>query len=108
MRFRTLKVAAFVLLTVALSAFAHGGAHHVEEPEFRWATEPWSVVSVLLVGGLYAVGLSRLWSTSAVGHGVSRTAAACFAAGWISLVVALVSPLHPMGEKSFAAHMLQH
>ena len=37
----------------------------------------------------------------------SRQAAA-FAAGWVSLAIALLSPLHPLGELLFAAHMTQH
>jgi cytochrome c oxidase assembly factor CtaG len=31
-----------------------------------------------------------------------------FAAGWIVLVAALVSPLHELGEHGFAAHMFEH
>jgi putative membrane protein len=31
-----------------------------------------------------------------------------FIAGWIALFIALVSPVHPMGEVLFAAHMAQH
>jgi putative membrane protein len=31
-----------------------------------------------------------------------------FALGWFVLAVALVSPLHQAGERSFAAHMLEH
>ena len=29
-------------------------------------------------------------------------------AGWLTLALALVSPLHPMGEVLFSAHMTQH
>jgi putative membrane protein len=38
----------------------------------------------------------------------SRRAAAYFAAGWIVLAVALLSPLHGMSEQLFSAHMVQH
>jgi putative membrane protein len=33
---------------------------------------------------------------------------ACFWTGWLTFVVALVSPVHPMGEALFSAHMVQH
>ena len=33
---------------------------------------------------------------------------ACFWAGWTILALALVSPLHPLGEVLFSAHMAQH
>jgi putative membrane protein len=33
---------------------------------------------------------------------------ACFAAAWLLLVTALVAPLHWLGERLFAAHMIEH
>ena len=33
---------------------------------------------------------------------------ACFAAGWLVLFGALVAPLHWLGERLFAAHMIEH
>ena len=50
----------------------------------------------------------RLWRHAAPGRGVQYAEALCFLAGWISLVVALLSPLHPLGNLLFAAHMTQH
>jgi putative membrane protein len=41
-------------------------------------------------------------------RGVRTREVACFAGGWLTLVVALVSPLHPWGEALFSAHMTQH
>ncbi len=32
----------------------------------------------------------------------------CFWAGWFFLCLALLSPLHPLGEALFSAHMAQH
>jgi putative membrane protein len=32
----------------------------------------------------------------------------CYACGWLALVVALISPLDPLADQSFAAHMAQH
>ena len=37
-----------------------------------------------------------------------RASAAWFIAGWLVLAAALVTPLHEAGERSFAAHMLEH
>ena len=37
-----------------------------------------------------------------------RAQQACFWAGWTVLALALVSPLHPLGEVLFSAHMAQH
>src|ERR1051326_8308498 len=32
----------------------------------------------------------------------------CFVAGWLFLVLALISPLHQLGDFLFSAHMAQH
>jgi putative membrane protein len=42
------------------------------------------------------------------GRAVSGWAVASFAAGWITLLVALVSPLDDLADELFAAHMAQH
>jgi putative membrane protein len=108
------------------SAFAHGGLAHDEghgqglsadEPPSlpgphdwwrTWGWEPGSMIGLALTAGLYGIGLSRLWRAAGVGHGIRRWEAGCFAAGWITLFVALVSPLHPLGQVLFSAHMTQH
>ena len=72
-----------------------------------WVLEPAVVASVGLAGFLYARGLRSLWRSRA-GRGIRRWEAAAFLAGWLSLTVALLSPLHPLGEVLFSAHMVQH
>lgn len=58
--------------------------------------------TVLLIasGVLYAIGAARTklkwWQM------------ACFAGGWLVLVIALDSPLHEWAEQLFSAHMAQH
>jgi cytochrome c oxidase assembly factor CtaG len=42
------------------------------------------------------------------GRTATRLQTISFWAGWISLALALVSPLHPLGEVLFSAHMVQH
>jgi putative membrane protein len=74
----------------------------------NWGFEPGTVIGLVLTGILYDVGLKRTWDASGVGHGVSRREARLFLAGWLTLAVALVSPLHPLGEVLFSAHMIQH
>jgi len=84
------------------------GPRNVHELVRTWGTDPGTIIPILLTGWLYALGLSRTWRASAVGHGIRRWEAACFAGGWFALVVALVSPLHPWGQVLFSAHMTQH
>ena len=72
-----------------------------------WALEPGIVLALGASALLYAGGLRGLWRTRA-GRGIRRWEAVAFAAGWLALAVALVSPLHPLGEALFSAHMAQH
>jgi len=66
-----------------------------------WEFDPGIVIPLLLSAGLYAVGSRR--------HvGATHLQKTCFWLGWLSLALALVSPLHPMGEVLFSAHMVQH
>ncbi|HEX4793328.1 MAG TPA: cytochrome c oxidase assembly protein [Humisphaera sp.] len=73
-----------------------------------WGFEPGTVIGLAVSAVLYALGLWRTWKSSGVGHGIRKWEAACFAGGWITLFVALVSPLHPLGQVLFSAHMTQH
>ena len=99
---------------VAQAALAHGGEAHGAGPQGwgevwgLWELEPAVLTLLALSAGLYARGVARVWRAAGRGRGVTRRAAACFAGGWAALVVALVSPMHPLGEQLFSAHMTQH
>jgi putative membrane protein len=73
-----------------------------------WTFEPAVVTGLLVTGAAYAVGLHALWGHAGLGRGVSGPQAAAFAAGWLTLALALTSPLHELGESLFSAHMIQH
>jgi putative membrane protein len=100
---------ALLLLIAAAPAWAHApdasGAHDVLR---HFTFEPWVVVPLVIALVLYAAGVTRLWRHAGVGRGITRRQVACFAAGWVSLVVALVSPLDALGSQLFSAHMVQH
>jgi putative membrane protein len=88
---------------------AHGDEPHSAGELLRaWAWEPGVLIALALTGWLYARGLRRLWREAGVGHGVRMWEAWSYAGGWASLVVALVSPIHPWGRVLFSAHMTQH
>ena len=109
------RTALFIKRFVFISAFfgfvecgfAHEiGPANLSELNAWWVFEPGVVVPLLLSGVLYVYGIFRLRSASNAAFGWSELA--CFAAGWVTLVVALVSPLHPWGAVLFSAHMTQH
>ena len=97
------------LLILALSlasapAFAHDGSTHAPGWTFDlWVTGPLSVGAVL-----YLIGLARLWRRAEQGRARLRRDALLFGLGWLSLALALVSPLHEAGETSFTMHMIEH
>ncbi|MBV8866261.1 MAG: cytochrome c oxidase assembly protein [Acidobacteriaceae bacterium] len=87
---------------IPLIAFAHTG--EPLQPEDLWSawtfnaglTLPLTVSAVL-----YALGSRKHFGLTGLQKG-------CFWAGWLSLAIALLSPLHPLGEVLFSAHMVQH
>lgn len=104
-----------ILLLAAAFALAPQAAFaHVPQPAeplpnlWTWDLAPWLVVLMLASAILYVIGLGRLWGNAGRGRGVSIAQAAAFWLGWLSLVVALMSPLDALGEHLFSAHMVQH
>jgi putative membrane protein len=73
-----------------------------------WSFEPATIVALLLSGSLYLGGVVRLWRRAGTGRGIRRLEVAAFTIGWCVLALALLSPLHELGEALFSAHMLQH
>lgn len=66
-----------------------------------WEFDPGVVIPLLLAAVLYALGQRKHF-------GLTGFQRACFWMGWIFLAIALLSPLHPLGEVLFSAHMIQH
>ena len=99
----------------ALLAWATAASAHAPDPgavpAVSWwdgTVEPWVVLLLILSGALYSLGLVRLWRNAGLGRGIQPRQALAFAAGWLGLVLALASPLDPLGARLFTAHMVQH
>jgi putative membrane protein len=90
-----------LLFAMSAPAYAHTSAA-------KWNFEPWIVFMLVLAAWSYARGVLRLWRASDAGRGIRKWQAAAYAAGVAVLVIALVTPLDPLGNESFAAHMVQH
>jgi putative membrane protein len=98
-----MKGLALLLLLVPAPALAHAGESHG-----GWTLSPWVTGPLLVSALLYAAGFARLWRRSDQGRPALRRGALLFAAGWLVLAAAVVSPLHEAGEASFAMHMIEH
>lgn len=95
------------LLAAPAVASAHG-APRPGELWSAWEFDPLVVAGLAVSAWLYLRGVRRLWDAAGAGAGVRLWEALAFAAGWLSLVIALVSPLHPWGSALFSVHMGQH
>jgi len=97
------------LLTLIAIVQAHEGKpHQARDLPYTWGLDPVVIISLALSAWLYLRGVRRLWREAGTDRGVKRWEATAYAVGWLALLVALVSPLHPLGEVLFSAHMTQH
>ena len=101
-------LAALAFVLAASPAAAHGGAGAVWSAGGVWTYDPRVVVPLYVSAILYLIGTLRLWRRAGHGRGVRHWQAACFWLGWMFLALALVSPLHWLGERLFTAHMIEH
>jgi putative membrane protein len=100
-------------LLITLAVCHRAAAHEVPVENSTqlwsaWVFEPGISIPLALSAWLYGQGLLRTWRRAGLGCGIRWWQAGCFAAGWLALVVALLSPLHPWGRVLFSAHMAQH
>jgi cytochrome c oxidase assembly factor CtaG len=76
--------------------------HH--EDGLDWMLDPILTIPLGLALLIYAIGWFRLRSrASAPPRGIGL-----FLVGWLVLTLALISPLHEAGERSFTMHMIEH
>src|SRR5512146_3081711 len=99
----------FTLASATLAAHAMRAGEHVPNLWLAWTLNPTLLIGLALIlgGYLYASGAARRrWS---LGEPVSRAQITWFVLGWVTLALALVSPLDTLGDEYlFSAHMIQH
>lgn len=94
------------LLAIPSAVLAHVTAVAHEEP--GWTLTPTVLVPIAAALVLYVVGTVRLLRRSRTGRAELRRRFTWFAAGWLTLATAAITPLHEAGEMSFALHMIEH
>src|SRR5947199_7897178 len=104
-RMRTIALAFVVVFVSASGAFAHVEPHGEQAV---WTFDPWVITPLLTFGLLYAFGGLLLWLRTRTTRHARGWHALAFVGGWLTLVGALVSPLHWLGERLFSFHMIEH
>ena len=79
-----------------------------DDPQSTWTVGPALLLPMLTGAMLYGTGAFRLWRRSNRGRGTRLRDAGLFTAGWLPLVLALVTPLHWLSQRVFSAHMIEH
>lgn len=89
-------------IVAAPLAYAHeGDPLRPHDLWSAWSFDPAIVIPLALTALLYFRGAQSI-------HGVTSKQRFYFWSGFFLLSVALLSPLHPLGEVLFSAHMVQH
>lgn len=106
-----IRIGALVMLTTWTTlAWAHPADEAITPQNWpsQWAWEPGIVVPLVITALLYAAGVYRIYTRNRRNPSIRAWRVFSFAAGWLVLVLALVSPLHRLGSVLFSAHMTQH
>ncbi len=106
---KRILLAATGFLFTAESAFAHGAGSHGTGPWWTlWTWNPLILSSLFFVSAIYALGIARLWRKAGAGSGVGRRHALAYAAGVLTLFIALLSPVDVLSDELGWMHMIQH
>jgi putative membrane protein len=105
---RTIRSTALTALAVVLAGGSLGAHGLAAEAVRRWEWEPVTIGLLAASAVLYAAGTRAVWRRAGVGRGIRRWQAVSFAAGLLSLVVALLSPVVWLSTVMFSIHMTQH
>lgn len=73
-----------------------------------WHFDPLVAINVTLVLMAYLTGLVEAWLRAGVGGIIARWQAAAFVAGWLAVIIALLSPLDVLSDDLSWVHMTQH
>lgn len=88
-------------LLVAHESLAHAA-------RWQWTLEPVTVSLLALSAGIYVVGVRSAWRQAGPGAAFRWWQVTAYAFGWLSMALALVSPLDWLSDVLFSAHMTQH
>src|SRR5436190_777030 len=99
---RKIASASLLMLAIGAPVLAHEGETLKPHDLLKaWQFDPGIVIPLFVAGLLYLCGIRRL-------HALRKVEITAYICGWSCLVLALVSPVHPLGESLLSIHMTQH
>ena len=99
------KFAIVAIGMVAITPLLWAGSRESSAASSSWTWPPYIIFPLLAAALLYAVGIFRIQRRS---QRMQNLPVAFFVAGWLSLLLALDSPIHEISEQLFWVHMTQH
>jgi putative membrane protein len=98
------------LATILLTAlYTHSADEPVGNLWLAWTLDPILLLELAVLLGAYFYAIGPLRRRMGVAEPVSRARVTWFVLGWLTLFLALVSPLDTLGDDYlFSAHMIQH
>lgn len=108
MRILIVLIATAVLLACAEPVLAHIETASPLPRAVEWSWEPWVVGPLAISALAYGAGLVRLFRRLGGMRLIGWREAAAYAAGLVTLAIALVSPLDSIAGQLFWVHMTQH
>lgn len=100
---RHLHFAAAMVVLASASAFAQTTESTTRDTAWTWSA--YISVPLFVTAIIYLAGLLRMRERGAK---LRPFPVLCFATGWLSLFLALESPMHEISEQLFWVHMTQH
>jgi putative membrane protein len=101
----------FLAVILTLMASAQARAHGAIEDSLgplTWTYDPWVIVPIYSSALVYLFGSARLRARAGKSRRRLYLQGLAFWGGWCVLALSLLSPLHWLGERLFAAHMVEH
>ena len=106
---RWLLLAGLMLAATPSATLAHSGPPPVPETLWRtWNFDPAIVLVLTIAVWIYLRGVREIWSRAGRGRGVRIWQVAAALGGYLTIFIALISPLDPLSSALFSAHMGQH
>lgn len=105
-----LPLLALLAWICAGEAAAHAGDAPIAPSQLwhHWSFDPLVWAPLLIAHWAYGRGVLRAWRRAGSGRVIPYWRVGCFLGGEALLVLALISPLDPLGETLLSAHMIQH